>query len=1069
MLLDADGLIYLKTYRRHFVKRKSLENLLSRQCSQPNTIMTEKSQGVITNASDSIAALAAQKRATRNSTRAGHERKSSPSYAVHIEHCRKKNQQLHDNLVVKQINFNELAELGSSSQSREDGTVGPSSLPVDDPAVLRIEDAIQSCHLASSDSNTRSRSRTLSKSSRTSVDSLRTQGNHSGLGNKFTASHCGSPLCTSEVYELSHYIDYGSTEASMTVKNPNKMLLTIDMDTSAVLVANSVASAVFGYSRTEFEGLHFEELLHSDNYLGTMSLLEEHCGSDGEQLMVPEQLVIAVDKAGTSFPASLWVKPIKTGKASHCLAIMEQVGRTTAVLTLSMKGDVIDADPELAPIFGFHDNPSDLLDSSICNLLPRLVLPERKTESMAQDLKEQHVTGQLQDGTTLPLTVLMRFSNEKDRVMFQGASFPSKHKVFEIESDIQCVIVLYHNITGLLTVRLDGTISSCDASFCAPLFGYSADELGEKTIDELIPGMMNEVRSAGLQRLRFNTMPYHLSSRMNSTCSTGGRCSHSSSSGPSSAGGQFQTVPNDLGIILEGGSGSGSSPERSEQSDPDEQRSEIFLSQQKSLDATTELCWTRSPTPELMGRSTPGQTGKKRAKHVRGNVTPTARSGERTLNSGDIKSDVGCGADSNSLISSFSEHGSRSSCLAGMSLNTSAIHKDDFSIEVSIHVKHILFNNDTSLLCLWVKRDYGVNEQPSPSTSIRSCVSDTDDSGKDSQPNSSEEAFEGPYTDMYKTLKTVGSGAFGDVKLARHKTTREKVIVKCIGKREVLSCSWTEVTPEQRKQLNIATQQSINSKLENFSNSVPTELYLLRTLDHPNIVNLVDVFENELYYQLVMAKHGRGMDLFEFIDYEPAVDEPLAFHIFSQVVNAIDYLHHKQIIHRDIKDENIIIDQDFRVKLIDFGSAAFMKEGTLFDSFCGTIEYCSPEVLSGNKYRGPELEMWTLGVTLFTLVFFENPFKDADDIINGHLNPPFAVSSRLLRVLLWLLHPDPLSRCTITQLRSCSWMKQQVDMSKYDFDMVLRGQAIALMNNSKTKILGSSQKGNSSNRFCQSR
>ena len=77
--------------------------------------------------------------------------------------------------------------------------------------------------------------------------------------------------------------------------------------------------------------------------------------------------------------------------------------------------------------------------------------------------------------------------------------------------------------------------------------------LYSQTIDELIPGMMNEVRSAGLQRLRFNTMPYHLSSRMNSTCSTGGRCSHSSSSGPSSAGGQFQTVPNDLGIILEGG------------------------------------------------------------------------------------------------------------------------------------------------------------------------------------------------------------------------------------------------------------------------------------------------------------------------------------------------------------------------------------------------------------------------------------------------------------------------------------------------------------------------------------
>ena len=63
----------------------------------------------------------------------------------------------------------------------------------------------------------------------------------------------------------------------------------------------------------------------------------------------------------------------------------------------------------------------------------------------------------------------------------------------------------------------------------------------------------------------------------------------------------------------------------------------------------------------------------------------------------------------------------------------------------------------------------------------------------------------------------------------------------------------------------------------------------------------------------------------------------------------MDYLHSLNILHRDIKDENIILNQHFHIKLIDFGSATFMEEGKLFGTFCGTMEYCSPEVLSGNK------------------------------------------------------------------------------------------------------------------------
>ena len=102
---------------------------------------------------------------------------------------------------------------------------------------------------------------------------------------------------------------------------------------------------------------------------------------------------------------------------------------------------------------------------------------------------------------------------------------------------------------------------------------------------------------------------------------------------------------------------------------------------------------------------------------------------------------------------------------------------------------------------------------------------------------------------------------------------------------------------------------------------------------------------------MVMEKHGE-MDLFEFIDRSPIMDEGLSSLLFRQVVSAVDFLHSREILHRDIKDENIIINHKFGCKLIDFGSATFFKPGQLFNTFYGTVEYCSPDVLRGFPYEG---------------------------------------------------------------------------------------------------------------------
>ncbi|KAK8751737.1 hypothetical protein OTU49_010021, partial [Cherax quadricarinatus] len=281
-----------------------------------------------------------------------------------------------------------------------------------------------------------------------------------------------------------------------------------------------------------------------------------------------------------------------------------------------------------------------------------------------------------------------------------------------------------------------------------------------------------------------------------------------------------------------------------------------------------------------------------------------------------------------------------------------------------------------------------------------------------------EQLIAGNFSDQYTVLQQIGKGAFGCVKMSVRNSDGLLVVTKFIKKSKVYQDSW------------------VNDPL--LHRRVPLEVALLMTLDHPNIVSVLDMFENDDYFQLVMEKWGAGMDLFEFIDRNPILEEPLAAHIFRQIVSALTYLHSLNIIHRDVKDENVILNNKFHVKLIDFGSSAFTKPGKMFSQFAGTVEYCSPEVLKGNKYSGYELEIWSLGVTLYTLMYGENPFYDVDETIKGDITFPIVHSEALCSLLTGMLQKDAKARMTLEEVESHPWTQLECNLEEYKFDEVIR-------------------------------
>jgi len=198
--------------------------------------------------------------------------------------------------------------------------------------------------------------------------------------------------------------------------------------------------------------------------------------------------------------------------------------------------------------------------------------------------------------------------------------------------------------------------------------------------------------------------------------------------------------------------------------------------------------------------------------------------------------------------------------------------------------------------------------------------------------------------------EVLGQGYFAVVKVATIKSTGKKVAVKFVNKKLV-------------------------EKPENLD----TETNLLRKVSHPHIVHLIDICDTKNTLFIVMELMEGG-ELYEEIVKRKSFSEKDASHIMEQLFSALNYLHKNNIVHRDLKLENLLLTRknDLEIKLADFGLSK-MYNGTAMFTACGTPYYVAPEILTGDGYNS-KIDTWAAGVLLYVLLSGRLPFSGETDV-----------------------------------------------------------------------------------------
>ncbi|XP_067213781.1 uncharacterized protein Nuak isoform X2 [Linepithema humile] len=203
----------------------------------------------------------------------------------------------------------------------------------------------------------------------------------------------------------------------------------------------------------------------------------------------------------------------------------------------------------------------------------------------------------------------------------------------------------------------------------------------------------------------------------------------------------------------------------------------------------------------------------------------------------------------------------------------------------------------------------------------------------------------------FDIIKKLGQGTYGKVQLGINKETGQEVAIKTI------------------KKCKIETEADLIR--------IRREIQIMSSVQHPNIIHIYEVFENREKMVLVM-EYAAGGELYDYLSERKVLSEQEARRIFRQIATAVFYCHKHKICHRDLKLENILLDQVGNAKIADFGLSNVFDEQRLLNTFCGSPLYASPEIVKGTPYHGPEVDCWSLGVLLYTLVYGAMPFDGSN-------------------------------------------------------------------------------------------
>jgi len=266
--------------------------------------------------------------------------------------------------------------------------------------------------------------------------------------------------------------------------------------------------------------------------------------------------------------------------------------------------------------------------------------------------------------------------------------------------------------------------------------------------------------------------------------------------------------------------------------------------------------------------------------------------------------------------------------------------------------------------------------------------------------------------------KTLGEGSYAKVKLSE--------LTNASGAKERYACKI------------ICKKKAPKDFITKF---MPRELDIIKKLDHDNVIRLKSVFEFESRVFIFMELADNG-DLLSYIKRHGSQSNVDAKRLFSDICSGISYCHSIDIVHRDLKCENLLMTKDNRVKVADFGFARYCTDPTtgrrvLSRTYCGSAAYAAPEILKGNPYNPKMYDVWSMGCVLFIIVCASMPFDDSNmrkmlkAQVEKKIHFPSRVRSQISdlckKLILRMLEVDITRRATVDQCLKSDWLTAEAD------------------------------------------